>query len=289
MARQNEQSWMYTFLHHITSSTMHSPNPPQKATQSRLIYSPNPQMKQAKVHLLPCFVMEGFGLQVMLFHMTLCSFASHMVCCKFEFGFELKLGFDNVWPSGAATTAAGMHGSLHCYTRRVIATCALDGLDTCWLVLSTSYVNGHCCPLRGLHDHLQEMGRAHAVLVTAGEKWQYAPLAHSLAQAGILTCVIQYSLYPKALVPQMVQEVSQALTWTFDNITKHGGDPNRVKLVLTAACYIVGKHHCLCSRICIRCCCKHVSVAVADICCMTAYPASPQNHRQLPIHHDICA
>lgn len=62
----------------------------------------------------------------------------------------------------------------------------------------------------------------------AGEKWQYAPIAYGLAQAGVVTCVIQYSLYPKALAPQMVQEVSQALTWTLDNITKHGGDPKRV-------------------------------------------------------------
>ena len=68
------------------------------------------------------------------------------------------------------------------------------------------------------------------MMYIAGEKWQYAPIAHGLAQAGILTCVIQYTLYPKALAPQMVQEVSQALTWTFDNIVKHGGDPTRVNL-----------------------------------------------------------
>ena len=54
-------------------------------------------------------------------------------------------------------------------------------------------------------------------------------MASQLAKAGILTCVIQYSLYPDALAPQMVDELSQALTWTFLNISKHGGNPNQVQ------------------------------------------------------------
>lgn len=62
----------------------------------------------------------------------------------------------------------------------------------------------------------------------AGEKWHYAPMASQLAQAGIVTCVLQYSLYPDALAPQMVDELSQALTWTFNNISKLGGNPKKV-------------------------------------------------------------
>ena len=69
----------------------------------------------------------------------------------------------------------------------------------------------------------------------AGSKWHYAPMASQLAKAGILTCVIQYSLYPDALAPQMVDELSQALTWTFNNISKHGGDPIQVQ----HACVII--------------------------------------------------
>ena len=53
-------------------------------------------------------------------------------------------------------------------------------------------------------------------------------MAKQLAEAGILTCVIQYTLYPDALAPQMVDELSQALTWTFKNISQHGGDPEVV-------------------------------------------------------------
>ncbi len=66
------------------------------------------------------------------------------------------------------------------------------------------------------------------VVGCAGSKWHYAPMASQLAKAGILTCVIQYSLYPDALAPQMVDELSQALTWTFNNISKHGGNPKQV-------------------------------------------------------------
>ena len=61
-----------------------------------------------------------------------------------------------------------------------------------------------------------------------GAKWHYAPMARQLAEAGVLTCVIQYSLYPNALAPQMVDELSQALTWTFNNIAQHGGNPRQV-------------------------------------------------------------
>lgn len=53
-------------------------------------------------------------------------------------------------------------------------------------------------------------------------------MAKQLAQAGVLTCVLQYSLYPDALAPQMVDELSQALTWTFNNIAQHGGNPKQV-------------------------------------------------------------
>lgn len=47
----------------------------------------------------------------------------------------------------------------------------------------------------------------HGGVWAAGSKWHYAPLAARLAQAGVVTAVMQYSLYPQALVPQMVAEV----------------------------------------------------------------------------------
>ncbi|KAL3160057.1 hypothetical protein ABBQ38_009774 [Trebouxia sp. C0009 RCD-2024] len=71
----------------------------------------------------------------------------------------------------------------------------------------------------------------HGGVWATGAKWHYAPMAKQLAQAGVLTCVLQYSLYPDALAPQMVDELSQALTWTFNNIAQHGGNPKQVTLL----------------------------------------------------------
>ena len=111
---------------------------------------------------------------------------------------------------------------LHCSNCRCIPHCSsLPQRFWCTRQLHSSTCQEACITQRGHHGH-------DCMLKLAGDAWQYAPLAHSLAKAGILTCVIQYTLYPKALLPQMVQEVDQALSWTFDNIGKHGGDPQRV-------------------------------------------------------------
>jgi len=53
-------------------------------------------------------------------------------------------------------------------------------------------------------------------------------MATRLAQEGILTCVVQYSLYPEASAQEMVAELSSALSWTFDNIARYGGNPSKV-------------------------------------------------------------
>ena len=49
-----------------------------------------------------------------------------------------------------------------------------------------------------------------------------------LTQAGVLTIVMSYSLYPEALAGQQAAEVAQALSWTLDNAAKLGGDPGEV-------------------------------------------------------------
>ncbi len=54
-------------------------------------------------------------------------------------------------------------------------------------------------------------------------------MATRLAQCGILTCVVSYSLYPQAKARDMVAELSQALTWTLDNIKIFGGDPKQAR------------------------------------------------------------
>ena len=55
-------------------------------------------------------------------------------------------------------------------------------------------------------------------------------MATRLAQAGIVTAIMSYSLYPTAEASQMSGEVSQALTWTLDSISKFGGDAENITL-----------------------------------------------------------
>jgi len=57
----------------------------------------------------------------------------------------------------------------------------------------------------------------HGGVWASGSKWHYAPMATMLAQAGILTAVMEYSLYPSATTEVMIGEVSDALDWIFDN------------------------------------------------------------------------
>lgn len=73
------------------------------------------------------------------------------------------------------------------------------------------------------------------MLCTATELPQYAPMATRLAAAGVLTVVMHYSLFPRALVPEMVDEVSAALSWTLEHCSALGGDPARVRRPAAAA------------------------------------------------------
>jgi acetyl esterase/lipase len=41
---------------------------------------------------------------------------------------------------------------------------------------------------------------------------------------------MQYTLYPDALVPQLVQEVSAAFDWALENVGSYGGDAKKVRL-----------------------------------------------------------
>ena len=71
----------------------------------------------------------------------------------------------------------------------------------------------------------------HGGVWAVGEKWQFAPMASRLAEEGVVTCVATYTLFPQALCRQMWTEVSDAITWTLDNVGGFGGSPDRVTLV----------------------------------------------------------
>lgn len=59
-----------------------------------------------------------------------------------------------------------------------------------------------------------------------GEKWHHCGLALRMAQAGLVVVAVEYTLYPTATVPQMIDELLLSLTWTFANIRQWGGDPH---------------------------------------------------------------
>ncbi|KAG0567563.1 hypothetical protein KC19_7G143700 [Ceratodon purpureus] len=68
----------------------------------------------------------------------------------------------------------------------------------------------------------------HGGVWASGDKWQFSPLGTFLAEEGVVAVLAQYTLYPKVLAVDQVGEMSDALTWTMDNIAQYGGDPNRV-------------------------------------------------------------
>jgi len=80
----------------------------------------------------------------------------------------------------------------------------------------------------------------HGGIWATGSKWHYAPMATRLAEAGVIVAVMQYSLYPQALAPQMISEVSSALSWTMDNMHRFGGGSGKVSLMGHSA----GAHLC---------------------------------------------
>ena len=81
----------------------------------------------------------------------------------------------------------------------------------------------------------------HGGVWASGSKWHYAPLACLLAQCGVITAVMEYSLYPDAKTDTMVGEVSEALDWVLDSCgTKFDGDETNVTLIGHSA----GAHLC---------------------------------------------
>lgn len=79
-------------------------------------------------------------------------------------------------------------------------------------------------------------GKAPVVLFLYGGRWQsgsrdeYAFVGRRLAEAGILTLVADYRLFPQARFPDFVDDAAQAVQWARRNAAGHGGDPERIFL-----------------------------------------------------------
>ena len=66
---------------------------------------------------------------------------------------------------------------------------------------------------------------------SSGDPWQFAPLGRCLSDAGVVTFVCSYTLYPQATVPTMVAEVRAAVRWAQANAARFGAAPERLSVL----------------------------------------------------------
>ena len=75
---------------------------------------------------------------------------------------------------------------------------------------------------------------------SSGNSLIYQPLAQTLVSQGYVVIVANYSLFPKAKVPQMIHDIHDCLFWIKKNIKTYNGDCNDITLMGHSA----GAHLC---------------------------------------------
>jgi acetyl esterase/lipase len=65
----------------------------------------------------------------------------------------------------------------------------------------------------------------------SGSKSQYTLVGDAFTRHGIVTVLPDYTLYPDTLFPGWVEEGAKAVAWTRENISRYGGDPDRIVLM----------------------------------------------------------
>lgn len=63
-----------------------------------------------------------------------------------------------------------------------------------------------------------------------GARGDYQFVGRALASRGFVTVIADYRLVPEVRYPEFLEDNAQAMRWVQDNITRYGGDPNRVFL-----------------------------------------------------------
>ena len=62
----------------------------------------------------------------------------------------------------------------------------------------------------------------------SGEKSSYLFVAEALTSRGYVVVVPDYRLYPEVTFPAYMDDAARAVKWTFDNVAKYGGDPDKL-------------------------------------------------------------
>ena len=72
------------------------------------------------------------------------------------------------------------------------------------------------------------------------DKKNFAFLARTLVPQGVTTIIVNYDLCPKVSLDEVVESSRNAIEWTYKNVEKYNGDPNRISVSGNSA----GAHLC---------------------------------------------
>jgi acetyl esterase/lipase len=62
----------------------------------------------------------------------------------------------------------------------------------------------------------------------SGSRAEYLFVGEALASRGIVTVIADYRLYPEVRYPDFLRDCAGAVAWTFRNIARYGGDPQKI-------------------------------------------------------------
>lgn len=66
---------------------------------------------------------------------------------------------------------------------------------------------------------------------SGGERGDYAFVGAALAEQGIVVVIPDYRVYPQVRFPAFVQDGARAVRWTREQISRYGGDPERIHVM----------------------------------------------------------